>query len=66
MLHSRIRLYGPDNRPNYECRLNANRKYDIYALIGGDFNKRRLVKTDISSSDIEKKIKPNCHGCIYC
>jgi hypothetical protein len=66
MLYARIRLYGSDNRPEFECRLNANNKYDVFATIGGDFNKRRLIERNVSSSFILNNLRPACSGCVFC
>jgi hypothetical protein len=67
LLYARIRLYNVDNRemPKYECRLNDNNKYDIYTA-NKDWSNRHLVKANVSSSDIQKKLKPKCGGCVYC
>jgi hypothetical protein len=67
ILYSRIRLYDVNNRnmPKYECRLNDNNKYDIYT-VDKAWKIRHVVRKNVSSSDIQKKLKPKCGGCVYC
>lgn len=44
MLYSRITMYGADNRPAFEARLNVeNKRYDIVGFKGGDKSKFKVL-----------------------